>query len=120
MIVVLINFLCCRFQDWYQSLWVIPHQQAQTLIEIEQELHIDLDEEATFTCIPLQLFPVDEGITFLTLLQEVHEFSLSLSQVDIDLLIAVELLALVLGQPLVGVHNLETHLFVISSLNYRR
>jgi len=63
-----------------------------------------------------QFLPVDECITLLSLLQEVHEFAFSLSQVDVDLVIAIKLLAFVLGQPLVGIHNLETHLFVISSL----
>ena len=38
-----------------------------------------------------------------------HEFALSLSQVEVNLLIAVaKWLAIVLSQPLVGVHDLET------------
>ena len=46
------------------------------------------------------------------LLEEVHEFALSLSQVESVLLVAVaEGLTLLLGQPLVGVHDFETHLF---------
>lgn len=40
-----------------------------------------------------------------------HEFALSLSQVEVELLIAVAKgLTFVLGQPLVGVHDFETHL----------
>ena len=40
-----------------------------------------------------------------------HEFALSLSQVEAELLIAVAKgLTFVLGQPLVGVHDFETHL----------
>ena len=54
--------------------------------------------------------PVDESIALLGLLEEVHEFSLSLSQVKVELLVAVtHWLALVLCQALVGVHDFETH-----------
>ena len=46
-----------------------------------------------------------------------HEFALSLSQVEVELLIALaDLLGFVLGQPLVGIHDLKTHLFFAVSL----
>jgi len=55
--------------------------------------------------------PVDEGVALLSLLKEVHEFTLCLSQVVNGVLVAVShWQSLVLCQPLVGIHDFETHL----------
>ena len=55
--------------------------------------------------------PIDEGVAFLGLLKEVHELALSVSQVELRILVTIaHRLPFVLGQPLVGIHDLETHL----------
>ena len=56
MVIVLVDFLCGCFQDRDQGLRVVPHEHAQVFIEVEQQLHIDLNVEAALASIPLQLF----------------------------------------------------------------
>lgn len=57
--------------------------------------------------------PVDENASLLRLLQEVHEFALAFRQVKLKVLVAfAEGQPFVLGQALVGVHDIKTHLLL--------
>lgn len=88
---------------------MLSESHGQALIEVEQQLHAHLDVKATFARIPLQLLSVDKSVAFLTLLEEMHELALILRQVANHVLVSIaHWLAIVLGQPLVGVHNFET------------
>ena len=59
-IIVQVDFLSGSLQDRDESLWVVPHLHAQVFIEVEQQLHVHLDVEATFTSVPLQLLPAKD------------------------------------------------------------
>ena len=60
MVIVDVDFLSGGLQDWDKSFWVVPHLHAQVLIKVEQQLHVHLDVEATFTSVPLQLLSVTD------------------------------------------------------------
>ena len=57
--------------------------------------------------------PVDERISLLALLEEVHKFALAFCQVDVQVPVhGIAVRAVWHGQALIGVHNLETHYIV--------
>ena len=56
-IVVVVNFLSGALQHWDEALWVAADLHGKLLVEVKEELHVDLDVEATFSRIPLQLLP---------------------------------------------------------------
>ena len=62
MVIVLVDFLCSCFQDGNYGLRVVPHEHSQALIEVEQQLHIDLNVEAALASVPLELLSVHSKI----------------------------------------------------------
>ena len=58
MIIVMVNFLGCRFQNGNERLRVISDVHGQVLIEVDEELQVNVDEVATFSCISLQLLSI--------------------------------------------------------------
>ena len=56
--------------------------------------------------------PVDERISLLGLLEEMHKFALCVRQVGLVFVHAITVRAIGHRQALIGVHNLETHLIV--------
>ena len=73
--------------------------------------HFESLESFLFACLADLCLPVDESVLFLSLLEEVHEFALMVCQVgDISSATVGSWALLIRCQPLVGIHNLETHL----------